>query len=123
MADSAHPANEWHMTAEEFCQDSAAVNELAAFLTSETGQKLRRVMNGHHPLKQAARVKNLDPQEAFKEAMKEQHNPQGILGFQRGYEAALSLLTQTLTRPLAKPNPPASRKGNRGLAPHPATLP
>lgn len=122
MDDSAHPATEWHISAADFCKDTTAVNELAAFLQTETGQKLRRVLEGEHPLMKAARVRNLDVQSLFQEAMKEQQNPQGVLGFQRGYEAVRSLITQTLTRPLVTTQP-ASRKGGKNLKPHPATIP
>lgn len=110
-----------HMSAEDFCRDSDAVHELNQFLESETGRKLRRVLAGLHPLKQAARVKNLTMLDMLAIAQAEQVNPQGVLGFQRGYEAVVSLIEQTLTTPLHIAAP-ASRKARRTISPHPTTI-
>ncbi|SKA84882.1 hypothetical protein SAMN02745166_01071 [Prosthecobacter debontii] len=123
MEESELPKSKRHLSAKDFCADTTAVRELVEFLETDTGRKLLAVLDGEHPLKQAARVKNLDPQESFREAMKEQQNPQGILGFHRGYEAVVGLLTQTLTLPISAPRPPASRKATSRMKPHKTDLP
>lgn len=115
-------ANEHHMSAEEFCYDVTAVDELKQFLNTETGKKLRRVLNGCHPLAQSARVSHLNTKDMLAMAQLEAVNPHGVLGFQRGWQAVLSLITQTLTIPLHRA-PPASRKAKGSIPSHPATLP
>lgn len=116
-------AIEPHMSAEEFCHDITAVNELKQFLNSDTGKKLRRVLAGCHPLVQSSRAGHLNLKDTLAIAQVEVANPNGVLGFQRGYQAVLSLITQTLTLPLHKPQA-ASRKSGRTISPHTtSTLP
>lgn len=122
MADSDQEI-EPHMSAEEFCYDVTAVNELKQFLNSETGKKFRRVLNGCHPLAQSSRASHLNVKDTLAMAQVEVVNPLGVLGFQRGYQAVVSLITQTLTLPLHKVQA-TSRKAGRTIAPHTtSTLP
>jgi hypothetical protein len=115
--------NEPYMTAEDFCRDREAVNDLKQFTASETGRKLIRVLGGLHPLNQASKAGNLNMAGGFAITQAEMANPTGTLGFMRGYQAVVNLLTQTLVLPLPAKTPPASRKGGAVIPTHPSPLP
>lgn len=115
--------NEPHMSAEDFCRDREAVNELKQFMASETGRKLIRVLGAHHPLNQASKAGNLNMAGSLAIAQAEVVNPTGTLGFMRGYQAVVNLLTQTLVLPLQSKTPPASRKGGAIIPTHHSPLP
>lgn len=104
---------------EQFLKDVPAITALREYLATESGRKFRGVLAAMDPMRGLCEVRTLKPDSVRVLAKVEETSAPSILAFCRGYGTAVSII-ETLRRP-PPPKPEAqTRKGGRGIAPHPS---